>query len=84
MLSATTRQTRRSKHIGGVASADELRAAQTAYLDATVRYAEAAAAVHARIRLGERPSREDIRREQDAKASLEATKARYVEVGGQA
>ena len=84
MQSATTKQTRRSKNTGRVASADELRAAQAAYKEATVRYAEAAAAVHARIRLGERPSREDIQREQEAKASLEAVRARYVELGGQA
>ena len=84
MPSATTKQTRRSEHTGRAASADELRAAQAAYHEAIVRYAEAAAAVHARIRLGECPSREDIRREQEAKASLEAVRARYAELGWQA
>jgi hypothetical protein len=64
-------------------SADDLRAAQAAYKEATVRYAEAAAVVHSCIRAGRVPSRGDIQREQDAKVILEAARTRYVALSGQ-
>jgi hypothetical protein len=62
-----------------MASGDELRAARAAYDEATVRYAQAAAAVHTCLREGRCPSQVAIQREQDAKAVLEAARQRYLD-----
>ena len=61
-------------------SLEQLSTAQAALDAATVAYAWATAVVWRQLRAGAMPTRQDLKREEDAKASLETARYRFLEI----